>query len=93
LLADRPILLLDEATSSLDNETEVLVQQALAELVAGRTTITIAHRLSTIREADLILVFGEGGIVETGTHGSLISQSDGQYRRLVELGMETQLAV
>ncbi|WP_303810244.1 ABC transporter ATP-binding protein [Sandarakinorhabdus limnophila] len=93
LLADRPILLLDEATSSLDNETEVLVQQALAELVTGRTTITIAHRLSTIRDADLILVFGEGGIVETGTHSSLISQSAGQYRRLVELGMETQLAV
>lgn len=93
LLADRPILLLDEATSSLDTETERLVQQALAELVGGRTTLTIAHRLSTIRNADLIFVFGQGGLVEKGTHERLIHLPHGHYRRLVELSMDQQEAV
>lgn len=87
LLADRPILLLDEATSSLDTETERLVQLALAELVEGRTTLTIAHRLSTIRSADLILVFGQGGLVEQGTHADLVRCPNGHYRRLLELSM------
>ncbi len=87
LLADRPILLLDEATSSLDTETERLVQLALAELVEGRTTLTIAHRLSTIRSADLILVFGQGGLVEQGTHDDLARCPNGHYRRLLELSM------
>lgn len=85
LLADRPILLLDEATSSLDTETERLVQQAIGELVQGRTTLIIAHRLSTIRDADHILVFGAGGLVEQGTHNGLIARAGGQYRRLFEL--------
>lgn len=85
LVADRPILLLDEATSSLDAETERLVQQALAELVWGRTTLTIAHRLSTIRDADHILVFGPNGLAEQGTHDTLMVQPDGDYRRLFEL--------
>lgn len=84
VLKNPPILILDEATSSLDSESEKLVQDALAKLMVGRTTVVIAHRLSTIQSADEIIVMQGGEIAERGTHVSLLSQS-GIYRKLVEL--------
>ena len=84
LLRDAPILLLDEATSALDAESERLVQDALARLMQGRTTIVIAHRLATVRAADRIIVLDEGRIVEQGDHASLVS-AGGLYARLASL--------
>ncbi len=75
LLADNPILILDEATSSVDTRTERLIQEAMAELLKGRTSFVIAHRLSTIRDADLILVMKDGDIVEQGNHNALMNQN------------------
>lgn len=83
-LADAPILILDEATSSLDSESEALIQQAMARLMAGRTSIVIAHRLSTVRAMDRILVFENGRIVEEGSHEALLRRAHGHYRRLFE---------
>jgi ATP-binding cassette subfamily B protein len=90
-LADAPILILDEATSSLDVETEGEVQAAMAELKQGRTTIVIAHRLSTVREADRILVFNQGRIVEQGKHAELIT-ARGLYARLNAMSRGEMLA-
>ncbi len=73
-LKNPPILVLDEATSALDNESERLVQDSLAKLAKGRTVVTIAHRLTTIKNADLILVLTEDGIVERGTHEELLTK-------------------
>ena len=78
-LADRQILVLDEATSSVDTRTELLVQQAMVGLRAGRTSFVIAHRLSTIRDADVILVMEHGDIVEQGTHDELIARRGAYY--------------
>lgn len=83
LLADPRILILDEATSNLDTESEQLIQAAMAELLAGRTTFIIAHRLSTVMHADLIVVLEQGRIIETGTHAELLSR-DGRYREMVD---------
>jgi ATP-binding cassette subfamily B protein len=80
-LKNPPILILDEATSALDTETEQAIQQSLAELAEGRTTLIIAHRLATIRRADRIVVVTEHGIGEQGTHEALLAR-DGMYRRL-----------
>ncbi|HVC32225.1 MAG TPA: ABC transporter ATP-binding protein [Chloroflexota bacterium] len=81
ILADPRILILDEATSSVDTRTELLIQQALAQLLAGRTSFVIAHRLSTIRNADLVLVINDGQIVERGTHHELLARG-GMYAEL-----------
>ena len=84
ILKNPPILILDEATSALDTESEHLVQEALENLMHGRTTIVIAHRLSTIRNADEICVMHEGEIVERGTHDDLL-RLNGYYKRLCDM--------
>ena len=86
-LKNPPILILDEATSDLDAESEFMVQQALAELMHGRTVLVIAHRLATVRNADRIVVVHDGRIAEIGRHEELIAR-DGIYRRLYALQME-----
>lgn len=87
ILKDPKILILDEATSSLDSHSEQLVQQALDELMKGRTSLVIAHRLSTIQKADHILVLKDGELVESGTHEELNNKEEGLYKNLKELQM------
>ncbi len=84
ILKNAPILILDEATSALDTESEMLVQEALNNLMTGRTTIVIAHRLSTVRRADRIVVLESGRIAEMGTSQELL-RFDGIYRKLYDL--------
>nr|WP_269214062.1 ABC transporter ATP-binding protein [Brucella pseudogrignonensis] len=81
-LKNPPILILDEATSALDTETERAIQQSLADLSEGRTTLVIAHRLATIANADRIVVVEDGRIVEEGSHAKLIARKDGRYSQL-----------
>lgn len=90
LAFDPPVLILDEATSSIDTETERLIQEGIAALMEGRTSIVIAHRLSTIRSADSILVFHHGEIRERGTHEELM-RLGGLYHRLYELQYREEL--
>ncbi len=85
VLKNPSILILDEATSALDSESEKLVQDALDNLMLGRTSIVIAHRLSTIRKADKIVVLDKGAVVETGTHEELLQIEEGLYHNLSEL--------
>jgi ATP-binding cassette subfamily B protein len=84
ILRDAPLLLLDEATSALDAENELLVQQGLANLMVGRTTIVIAHRLATIQKLKRIVVMDQGRVVGEGSHGDLVRQG-GLYARLADL--------
>lgn len=81
ILADNPILILDEATSSVDTRTEIQIQNAMDNLMKGRTSFVIAHRLSTIRDADVILVMKDGDIAEQGTHEELLAKG-GFYAQL-----------
>ena len=93
ILNNPRILILDEATSSVDTETEKLIQEALARLVADRTTIAIAHRLSTLRKADRLVVLDKGNMVEQGTHQELATKEDGLYARLLNMQSEMQSLV
>ncbi len=90
ILHNPRILILDEATSSVDTETERNIQEALDRLIAGRTVLAIAHRLSTLRKASRLFVIEDGRVVESGSHGELLSQPNGKYRKLYEL--QRQLA-
>lgn len=85
ILKNPPILILDEATSALDTESEILVQEAIDHLMAGRTSIVIAHRLSTVQHADRIIVLDQGRVIEMGKHNELLSNQRGLYKKLHEL--------
>ena len=89
LLYDPAILILDEATSSVDSESEGLIQHAIDQLIAGRTSIVIAHRLSTIRKAKKIMVLDKGEIKEIGTHDELLAKM-GFYYQLHKMQFEKQ---
>lgn len=89
LLKDAPVLILDEATSALDSESERAIQDALKEVMKGRTTLVIAHRLSTIENADQVIVLGGGKVIEQGTHAELLARGEA-YARLYHTQFENQ---
>ena len=89
ILHDPKILILDEATSSVDTEAEKLIQDAVARLVANRTTIAIAHRLSTLRQANRLVILDKGDLIEQGTHEELAAKEDGLYAKLLKMQTET----
>lgn len=89
MVADRPMLILDEATSSVDTRTEVIIQNAMDQLMKGRTSFIIAHRLSTIKNADLILVLKDGDIIESGSHQELL-EKNGFYAELYNSQFESE---
>jgi ATP-binding cassette subfamily B protein len=90
ILNNPTILILDEATSSVDTETEKLIQEALARLVANRTTIAIAHRLSTLRRANSLIILDKGEIKEQGAHDELAGKEDGVYAKMIKTQTEMQ---
>ncbi len=90
ILHDPAILILDEATANVDLETEEQIQEALARLTAGRTTIAIAHRLSTLRNADHLLVVQDGKVAEYGTHQEL-EENKGVYYELLQMHRKTSM--
>jgi ABC-type multidrug transport system fused ATPase/permease subunit len=85
MLRNPKILILDEPTSALDAGSERIITESLDELMEGKTTFIVAHRLSTVRKADIILVFKDGKIIESGTHDELLMIEGGEYKRLYEL--------
>jgi ATP-binding cassette subfamily B protein len=87
ILRNPKILILDEATAAMDTETERKIQEALTELVKGKTTIMIAHRLSTLRDADKLIVIEGGKVAESGTHEELMA-AEGVYHKLYGLQIE-----
>jgi ATP-binding cassette subfamily B protein len=89
LLLNPSILIFDDSTASVDSQTEFLIQQALAELMKGRTTFVIAQRLRTVRKADEIVVLDRGRVVERGTHDALVG-NDGLYKRIYDLELKDQ---
>lgn len=88
ILHDPPLLILDEATSAVDSETEKAIQEAIANLIQGRTTVAIAHRLATLRHAHRLVVVEDGRVAEEGTHEELLAKGDGHFTRLVKLQTE-----
>ncbi|KAA0955270.1 ABC transporter ATP-binding protein [Planococcus sp. ANT_H30] len=92
ILADPPMMILDEATSSVDTRTEIFIQKAMSQLMAGRTSFVIAHRLSTIKDASLILVMDQGKVIEQGTHQQLLDR-DGFYAELYRSQFTAKVAV
>lgn len=89
MIKNAPLLILDEATSNVDTRTEVQIQQAMDELMKGRTSFVIAHRLSTIKNADIILVMKDGSIIESGNHDMLLNK-DGFYAKLYNSQFESE---